>query len=215
VFDFLKLKLRRLFSRGSTESLAGLDPERTRVIVGLGNPGPEYADTRHNLGFRCTDLIARRHGAAWQSKPALQVDAAVVRPDADRAIVLAKPQTFMNRSGRAVREVLQFLDLPPRQCLVIYDDMDLPFGSLRLRERGGPGTHNGMRSVIADLDTEDVARLRIGIGQSLPGEATSHVLSEFTSEEEEAVREVVERALEAALAWAELGSTVAMNRYNC
>ena len=185
------------------------------LLVGLGNPGREYADTRHNIGFRCVDLIATRYGARWQSKPALQAHVAVIHPDADRAIVLAKPQTFMNRSGRAIRDLLDFLDLSPPRCLVIYDEMDLPFGTLRLRERGGPGTHNGMRSVIAELQTEDVARLRVGIGQSSPGEATSHVLSEFTEEEADAVSDVIERAVEAALAWAEHGAAVAMNRYNC
>jgi peptidyl-tRNA hydrolase, PTH1 family len=207
--------LRRLFSRGSTESLAGLDPERTRVIVGLGNPGPEYADTRHNVGFRCVDLIATRYAAGWQSKVELECRVAVVHTAPERPVVLVKPQTYMNRSGRAIRQVVEFLGVSPRQCLVIYDEMDLPFGTLRLRERGGPGTHNGMRSVIAELQTEDVARLRVGIGQSSPGEATSHVLSEFSEAEAEAVREVVERAVEAALAWAEHGAAVAMNRYNC
>lgn len=120
----------------------------------------------------------------------------------------------MNRSGRAVREVLEFLKVESPECLVVYDDMDLPFGTLRLRERGGPGTHNGMRSVIAELQTENVARLRVGIGQATPGEATSHVLSEFRDEQPEAVRQVIERAADAALAWAEQGAAVAMNRYN-
>jgi peptidyl-tRNA hydrolase, PTH1 family len=213
VFDFLW----RLFRRGTTESLAGLDPERTRVIVGLGNPGPEYADTRHNLGFRCVDLIAKRNAAAWQDKrSSLHSFVAVLHPDDEHALVLVlvKPQTFMNRSGQAVREVLEFLALDPNRCLVVYDEMDLPFGTLRLRERGGPGTHNGMRSVVSELNTEDVARLRVGIGQSSPGEATNHVLSEFTADQAETVQEIVEHAVEAALAWAQQGAAVAMNRYN-
>lgn len=206
--------LKRLFRRRSTESLAGLDPLHTRVIVGLGNPGPEYADTRHNLGFRCADVIAHRNAAAWQPKTGLHALVAVVRDKDQHAIVLVKPQTFMNRSGQAVREVLEFLAIGPQRCLVIYDEMDLPFGTLRLRERGGPGTHNGMRSVISELKSEDIARLRIGISQSAPGEATNHVLSEFSPSDSEAVRDVVERAVEAALTWAEQGASVAMNRYN-
>jgi PTH1 family peptidyl-tRNA hydrolase len=205
VLDFLA----RLFRRRSTEPLTGLDPVATRVVVGLGNPGPEYLDTRHNVGFRCVDVIASRYAAAWQDKPALLSEVAV-----HGTLVLVKPQTYMNRSGRAIREVLEFLSVDPAQCLVVYDEMDLPFGTLRLRERGGPGTHNGMRSVVSELETENVARLRVGIGQSSPGEATSHVLSEFSIDEADAVREVVERAAEAALAWAEHGANVAMNRYN-
>ena len=207
--------LGRLFRRGTTESLAGLDPLRTRVIVGLGNPGPEYIDTRHNIGFRCVEVMARRFGASWQDKvSSLDALVAVVHPDQERTLVLVKPQTFMNRSGKAIREVLDFLQVAPRSCLVLYDEMDLPFGTLRLRERGGPGTHNGMRSVISELKTEDIARLRIGIGQSSPGEATSHVLSDFSAEEEDVVRQIVERATLAALDWAEHGAAVAMNRYN-
>jgi len=206
--------LRRLFRRGSTESLAGLDPLSTRVIVGLGNPGPEYVDTRHNVGFRIADVIAARQHANWQSKPSLHAQVAVVRGEDRGAVVLVKPQTFMNRSGQSVREVLEFMAIEPQRCLVVYDEMDLPFGTLRLRERGGPGTHNGMRSVIAALDTEEIARLRVGIGQSSPGEATNHVLGEFSAEENEAVREVIERAVEAVLAWAQNGASVAMNRYN-
>jgi PTH1 family peptidyl-tRNA hydrolase len=204
-----------LFRRGSAEPLTGLDPFRTRVIVGLGNPGPEYVDTRHNVGFRCVDLIATRFAARWQDKTAaLDSLVAVTHPDQERALVLIKPQTFMNRSGKSVREVLEFLNLDPRNGLVVYDEMDLPFGALRLRERGGPGTHNGMRSVLNELNTEDIARLRVGIGQSSPGEATSHVLGEFSAEQTDAVRQIVERAADAALDWAEHGAAVAMNRYN-
>jgi len=207
--------LRRLFHRRSAEPIAGLDPLRTRLVVGLGNPGPEYADTRHNLGFRCVEELARRYDAGWQDKrQGLAAFVAVVHPHGERTIVLAKPQTFMNRSGAAVRDLLGFLKLDTRQALIVYDEMDLPFGRLRLRERGSPGTHNGMRSVISTLRTEDIARLRVGIGQSSPGEATSHVLSEFTADEQAAIDELILRATDAALEWAEHGAAVAMNRYN-
>jgi peptidyl-tRNA hydrolase, PTH1 family len=212
LFDFL----RRLWSGGgSTESLAGLDPEHTRLIVGLGNPGPEYADTRHNMGFRCVEELARRFGAGWQDKTtSLQSLVAVIRPREDLAVVLAKPQTYMNRSGPAVQNLLEFLKLDPEQGLVVFDEMDLAFGTLRLRERGSPGTHNGMRSVVSALGTEQVPRLRVGIGQASPGDATSHVLSEFSPEEREAVEMLVTRAADAAQDWAEQGAVVAMNRYN-
>jgi peptidyl-tRNA hydrolase, PTH1 family len=210
LFDFLG----RLFGRGSHEPLTGLDPEHTRVIVGLGNPGPEYSETRHNLGFRCVDLLAKRFGAAWQDKTA-SLDAYIaVAPCDELTLVLAKPDTYMNRSGKAIKDLLEFLKEDPRRCLVVYDEMDLPFGTLRLRERGSPGTHNGMRSVISELATDNIPRLRIGIGQSSPGEATSHVLGEFTPDEADAVEAMVSRAADAALEWAEHGASVAMNRYN-
>ncbi len=202
------------FRRGESVSLAGLEPETTRVIVGLGNPGPEYTETRHNLGFRCVDLIAKRHGAGWQDKSGPLGALVAVLLDDSGAIVLAKPQTFMNRSGTSVRHLLDFLKVTPQQTLVVYDEMDLPFGTLRLRERGSAGTHNGMRSVVKSIETEDIPRLRVGIGQSSPGEATSHVLGEFVDEERQAVDELVARAADAAMDWAELGATVAMNRYN-
>jgi PTH1 family peptidyl-tRNA hydrolase len=206
--------LRRLFRRAAADGLVGLEPERTRLVVGLGNPGPEYADTRHNLGFRCAEEIARRYAVGWSDrKDDLNCLIGVAKVD-DVSIALAKPQTFMNRSGSAVRAVIDKLGIEPAQCLVVYDDMDLPFGALRLRERGSPGTHNGMRSVVSSLQTDAIPRLRIGISQASPGEATSHVLSEFGPDERAAVDELVKRAADAAIAWAIHGAAVAMNRYN-
>src|SRR6266849_5795070 len=210
--------LRRLFRRQTTDSLVGLDPQNTRLIVGLGNPGPEYADTRHNLGFRCVEELARRYGAAWQDKTnSWNSLIAVIHPNADDpkiTVVLAKPQTYMNRSGAAVEALLDFLGLERDKCLIVYDDMDLPFGILRLRQRGSPGTHNGMRSVVASLQSDEIPRLRIGISQAAPGDATSHVLSEFTPDERGAVDDLVSRAADAAIARAIDGADVAMNRYN-
>jgi PTH1 family peptidyl-tRNA hydrolase len=201
--------------RRAAEPLTGLDPARTRLIVGLGNPGPEFADTRHNVGFRCVDNIADRFAAPWQDRvDALASRAALVHPSDSLNVILSKPQTFMNRSGRAVRDMLDFLKLPPEQALIVYDDMDLPFGALRLRERGSPGTHNGMRSVISTLGSDATPRLRIGISQAEPGEATSHVLGEFMPGERDAVEGLIERAADAALEWAEHGAAMAMNRYN-
>ena len=211
VLDFL----RGLFGRGAAKALEGLEPDRTRLIVGLGNPGPEYAETRHNVGFRCVEALARRHGAAWKNQTdALGSLVAVIHSTPELSLVLAKPQTFMNRSGKAVQDLREVLKLGTRQCLVVYDDMDLPLGALRLRERGSPGTHNGMRSVVASLATDTIPRLRIGISQAWPGEATSHVLSEFAREQRDAVDDLIERAADAALVWALEGAPKAMNRYN-
>jgi PTH1 family peptidyl-tRNA hydrolase len=211
VFEFV----RRLFGRRRADPLDGLAPERTRLIVGLGNPGPEYADTRHNLGFRCVERLAERYGAAWHDRTAdLDSLLAAMQPDTDLKVLLVKPQTFMNRSGTAVRALLDRVAMDPGQCLVVYDDMDLPFGMLRVRERGSAGTHNGMRSVVASLGTDAVPRLRIGISQAAAGGATSHVLSEFSPAERQAADALVARAADAALAWAINGPAVAMNRYN-
>jgi peptidyl-tRNA hydrolase, PTH1 family len=197
----------RLFA-GPPDPLAGVDQDQARLIVGLGNPGPKYAHTRHNVGFQCLDVLASRLGLDWATD-----DASLVAVAADR-MVLAKPQTFMNRSGPAVAQLVDRLGIADERALVIYDDMDLPFGSLRLRARGSPGTHNGMRSVISAMGTEHVARLRIGISQAAPGSAIDHVLSPFTPDEQPLIDDLIDRAADAALAWAKDGAEVAMNRYN-
>jgi PTH1 family peptidyl-tRNA hydrolase len=204
----------RLLRRPTTDVLVGLEPGQSRLIVGLGNPGPEYADTRHNLGFRCVDEIARRHAARWSDRTTDLDSLVALANSAEVATVLAKPQTFMNRSGSAVRALIDKLGIDPTRCLVVYDDMDLPFGTLRVRERGSPGTHNGIRSVVSSLHTDHVPRLRIGISQASPGAATNHVLSEFGPEERDEVDALVKRAADAAIAWAIQGAAVAMNRYN-
>ena len=147
----------------------------------------------------------------WQAK--LESLVAVI-PREGQTLVLAKPQTFMNRSGRAVRNLIEFLNMETRNALVVYDEMDLPFGVLRLRERGSAGTHNGMRDVVNTMETENIPRLRIGISQPSLGEATSHVLGEFEEGEREQVEALVARAAAAVMDWAELGASVAMNRYN-
>jgi peptidyl-tRNA hydrolase, PTH1 family len=208
VLDFL----RRLFAR-PRDVLADVVGPRIRLIVGLGNPGPGYAATRHNVGFRCVDELARRSGAAW--RPHQPSDSMVaVTASEDVTLVLAKPQTYMNRSGTAVQALVDLLRLELDKVLIVYDDMDLPLGALRLRERGSPGTHNGMRSVVATLRSEDVPRLRIGISQAAPGGATDHVLSEFSADEAADVEQLVSRAADAAVAWATESAVVAMNRYN-
>ncbi|HET6317127.1 MAG TPA: aminoacyl-tRNA hydrolase [Chloroflexota bacterium] len=183
------------------------------MVVGLGNPGTQYAATRHNVGFRCVDEVARRCRADWRAPEEWSCLLAVASTD-ERTLLLAKPQTYMNRSGHAVRALVDRSGIDRSHALVVYDEMDLPFGTLRLRERGSPGTHNGMRSVVAALQSEDVPRLRIGIGQAAPGEATDHVLSEFSPDQEAAVEELVARAADAVIAWATESAVVAMNRYN-
>ena len=203
--------LQRVLLGRRVSPLAAVAPGEACLIVGLGNPGPVYAGTRHNLGFECADHLAARLGAAW----AADDGALVALTNASRSrLVLAKPQRFMNRSGPVVAGLVTRLAIEPHSVLIVYDDMDLPFGALRLRARGSAGTHNGMRSVVRALGTEEIARLRIGIGQAGPGAATDHVLSRFGPDEALRVAELVERAGDAALAWAKEGAEVAMNRYN-
>ncbi len=205
--------LRRLFGASPRNPLLDVDTARARLVVGLGNPGFEYADTRHNLGFRCVEHVAARHGARWQRDDATNSIVATAEV-VEQALLLAKPQTYMNRSGQAVRALIDRLDIDSQQVLIVYDEMDLPLGTLRLRERGSPGTHNGMRSVVAALQSEDVPRLRIGIGQAAPGDATNHVLGGFSGDEQQQVDQLVGRAADAVLAWATESAVVAMNRYN-
>jgi PTH1 family peptidyl-tRNA hydrolase len=159
-----------------------------QLLVGLGNPGPKYADTRHNVGFMVLERLAGREAVSFRSQPRLQALLAEVG-NGERRMRLLMPQTFMNDSGRAIRAALDWYRLDPSQLLVIVDDMDLPLGRLRLRAKGSAGGHNGLRSTIQHLGSQDFARLRIGIGAPAdqPAErrarTISHVLGRFSAEE--------------------------------
>jgi peptidyl-tRNA hydrolase, PTH1 family len=184
------------------------------VIVGLGNPGEDYARTRHNVGFQCVNELARRHGLAFDKKIA-KARVAEGHVGGQR-VALAKPFTFMNAIGSAVVGLCQWYKVAPEHnLLVIYDDLDLPFGVLRLRERGSSGTHNGMKSVVAQLGGQAFPRIRFGIGQGPPGrDAAKYVLGRFTREEEAALPDMIARAADAADTVIRDGFTTAMNRYN-
>lgn len=184
------------------------------VIVGLGNPGEEYAKTRHNVGFQSVNELARRHGLAFDDKRAKSRIAA--GQIAGQRVALAKPFTYMNLIGQAVVGLCQWYKVDPaRELLVIYDDLDLPFGVLRLRERGSAGTHNGMKSVIGQLGMQAFLRVRVGIGQGPPGrDAASYVLGRFTRDEEVALPELYGRVADAVELILREGFTAAMNRYN-
>ena len=192
----------------------------TTVVMGLGNPGPAYAGTRHNVGFRCVDHFARQHGGGF-SRTAARSRLAEVQVDGLR-IILAKPRTFMNLSGLAAVSLVQSFRIPVQNLIVVYDELALPLGTLRVRASGGHGGHNGMKSIISALDSEQFARIRIGIGsadeetssESFNGSLVDFVLSRFTASEEKVVGEIVDTAsdvLECALT---RGVDVAMNRYN-
>jgi peptidyl-tRNA hydrolase, PTH1 family len=183
-----------------------------KVVIGLGNPGPQYARTRHNIGWMVLDRLADRAGLAGRQKSR---DACVtVRgryQDLDLALV--KPTTFMNLSGVAVRKVLARDHVPLEDMLVVVDDFDLPLGRLRLREEGSAGTHNGLRSIVAEMGTQGFTRLRVGIGGH-SGSAVDHVLSAFEPDEQADLERVLDAAADAVLAWARDGSARAANRWN-
>lgn len=184
------------------------------LIVGLGNPGERYARTRHNIGFEAIDTLARRHGLEFRGKRANSLIAE--GQIAGQRVALAKPQTYMNLSGQAVSSLRNWYKIDPaRELLVVYDDLDLPFGKLRLRERGSAGTHNGMRSIVAQLGSSDFPRLRVGIDQP-PGkmDAAAYVLSRFRKEEEAELPFLLDTIADAVELVLREGLTAAMNRYN-
>jgi PTH1 family peptidyl-tRNA hydrolase len=169
------------------------------MIVGLGNPGREYAATRHNLGFMVVELIARQLDA----KETRRRFRAEMREafDADQKVILLEPQTFMNLSGSSVREAMRWYKTPLKDLLVVADDIDLPFGMLRMRASGSSGGHNGIKSILEELGTTAVPRLRIGVGRG-PGHASRQVLTRFSPDEERALPEIVAAAADCALLWA-------------
>jgi PTH1 family peptidyl-tRNA hydrolase len=180
-----------------------------RLIAGLGNPGPEYAATRHNIGFMVVDQLAAQFGSTWERSA--KWEALSAKCD---AVLLVKPLSFMNHSGYPLLSVTQFYKIEPQQILVVLDDFDLPLGRLRLRARGGSGGHNGLESIIMQFGTEDIPRLRIGIG-SVPREGSvDYVLSRFFEEERPIVRLTIERAVEALKCTIDKGLVSAMNTFN-
>jgi PTH1 family peptidyl-tRNA hydrolase len=184
------------------------------LIVGLGNPGEEYAKTRHNIGFQVVNELARRYSLDFGKK--LAKSRVAEGQIAGQRAALAKPFTYMNVIGQAIVSLGQWYKIAPAQeLLIIYDELDLPFGTLRLRERGSAGTHNGMKSVVGQLGSQVFPRLRIGIGQGPPGrDAASYVLGRFTREEQEQIPEIIARAADAAEVVLREGLIAAMNRYN-
>jgi PTH1 family peptidyl-tRNA hydrolase len=183
------------------------------LIIGLGNPGRQHAGNRHNIGWRIADHLAASRGWQFSKK---QNDALIAFGQVDDArAIVAKPQTFMNLSGRAVQPLARFYKVPPDRLLVIYDDLDLPFGVIRLRETGGAGGHNGMRSIIERMGTGDFPRLRAGIGRP-PGrmDPAAFVLRDFDANEQAGLPDVLERAAQAIETFITQGIAAAMNRYN-
>ena len=183
-----------------------------KLVVGLGNPGSQYARTRHNIGWRAVDRVADRAGLAGRGR-SRDASSVVMGRHKGIDLTLVKPQTFMNDSGLAVRKVLAREHAPLTDLLVVADDFALPFGKLRFREGGGHGGHNGLRSIIEELGTEKFSRLRIGIGDPVTGGA-DHVLSTFRPEETARLDELLDTVAEAIETWAREGTSKAANRFN-
>ena len=183
------------------------------LIVGLGNPGRRYDGTRHNIGFDVVDELGRRHRAEWEAAPR-GVEALVARWRlADTVFV--KPLTFMNLSGQAIVGLLQFYKIDPAGLLVVVDDVNLELGRLRIRSRGSAGGHNGLKSVIAALGSEEFARLRIGVGRGDDRrDLADHVLAKFDADERATVAETVSRTSDAVELFIAEGIGPVMNRYN-
>lgn len=189
------------------------DKQAWRIIVGLGNPGKQYADNRHNVGFHVVDKLAEKYGLKFNKM--LNRGIAAIGDIEGRRVVLLKPQTFMNESGVCVSPTFKFYKTDPSNLLIIYDELDIPFAQLRLRKSGSAGGHNGMRSIISKIVTQDFPRLRVGIGRP-PGrkEAATHVLEDFTRDEVIAMRDVHDRAIAGIVLWLNEGIDKAMNKVN-
>lgn len=185
----------------------------TYLLIGLGNPGREYRENRHNIGFMLIDRLTIRLNAGGMK---LQSNAIVISARyEERKIILAKPQTYMNLSGQSVQGLLHFYKIPVENLLVAHDDLDLPFGTIRIRPGGGPGGQRGMASTIEKLGTQDFPRLRLGIGRP-PGrmDAKDYVLQDFSITDFKLLPEILDRAADAALEFVMNGLNIAMNKFN-
>ena len=183
-----------------------------KVVIGLGNPGSQYAGTRHNIGWLVLDRMAERAG--WSGRGRQRDSSSVAQGRYNGLdVTLVKPLTWMNDSGIAVRKILAREHAPLGELLVVADDFALPFGRLRFREGGSAGGHNGLRSIIAELGTEKFSRLRVGIGEPGRG-AVDHVLSTFAPDEKQRLDELLDAAADAVEAWARDGTNKAANRFN-
>lgn len=180
-----------------------------RLVVGLGNPGAEYHGTRHNIGFEVVDRLAAEWGLSWQHSKSWHA----VFAKGEKAI-LVKPTSFMNRSGEPLQAVAQFYKIEPREMLVVLDEMALPLGRLRLRPDGGTAGHNGLESIIVQFGTEEIPRLRIGIGAAPVEGATDYVLGRFFEEERPVAEKTIVRAADAVKCAIDNGLLSAMNQFN-
>ena len=185
-----------------------------KLVVGLGNPGPKYAGTRHNVGFDAVDLLASRHGLHWTTAPR-GAEALVAVSRTSGGAILAKPLTFMNLSGAAVVPLMQFYKIELEDLLVVVDEVQLETGRIRIRPSGSAGGHNGLKSIIGSFGTDAFPRLRIGVGRGdTRRNLADHVLARFEADERETIADAIARAADASEAFIAEGVADAMNRFN-
>jgi PTH1 family peptidyl-tRNA hydrolase len=183
-----------------------------KVVVGLGNPGKRYAGTRHNVGFAVVDMLAAGPGGG---RFHVRFDAQIADlVDEGWRVLLVKPESFMNLSGRTVRQVVEFYQIPLEDLLVVCDDFNLPLGTVRARARGTHGGHNGLRDIQNHLGTTVYPRLRIGVGEPAEGQAVDHVLGRFRAVERPVIDDALARAVQAVDVWLRRGIDHCMNEYN-
>lgn len=181
------------------------------LIAGLGNPGAAYAETRHNIGFMVADALADKFGVSFSKN---KFNAEQCRTNGKPRLTLIKPMSFMNKSGMPVQNVSRFFDIAPGQIIVAHDDLDLPFGEVRLKQGGGHGGHNGLRSIIQTLGTNDFMRLRMGIGRPKFGDPADYVLGRFTPEEKAELDDFVQNGVAAIEDLFAHGIAKAMTKFN-
>jgi peptidyl-tRNA hydrolase, PTH1 family len=186
-----------------------------KLIVGLGNPGREYRDTRHNIGFMVVDEIARRHGIDWASAPSQIAETLIAKRFGDEPVMVAKPLTYMNNSGDAVAGLVRYFNVNHDDLFVVVDEAALPFGRLRARAHGSAGGHNGLKSIIERLGTTEFSRLRLGVGRGDGRrDLADHVLARFERGEQADLETLITRAADAAEMFAAEGISKVMNVYN-
>lgn len=183
------------------------------LIVGLGNPENEYAHTRHNMGFDTINQIAKNNNIQiTKNKFKGLCESTIIQ---NQKVILLKPQTYMNLSGESVKEVAEFYNLKPEEIIVIYDDIDIEKGHIKIRKKGGAGSHNGMKSVVEELQSTDFARIRVGIGQpELKSDMINYVIGKVSQEEQEILQQGVEKAAKAVEEILKNGIDIAMNKFN-
>lgn len=182
------------------------------IVIGLGNPGKKYENTRHNVGFMVIDKLAETYGISISK---LKFKALIGEGKiGTKKVVLVKPQTYMNLSGEAVREIFNFYKEEPEKLLLIYDDLDTVLGNIRIRKKGSAGTHNGMRSVVSQLGFSDFPRIRIGIGSNGEKEIVDFVIGNFSKDEKKKIDEVISNVVKATECFVENDIDLAMNKYN-
>jgi PTH1 family peptidyl-tRNA hydrolase len=185
-----------------------------KVLVGLGNPGGRYEGTRHNVGFAVIDALAQSPRAGRPQRQARFQAQTIELVEEPHKVLLVKPETFMNLSGRSVRQVLDFYQVPVEELLVVCDDIHLPLGKLRFRARGSHGGHNGLRDIQNHLGSSEYARLRIGVDAPAEDAAVEHVLGRFRPGERPVIESAIQTAAQAAVFWMHQGIEAAMNQYN-